>query len=227
MHRNWLTCGLFFCFMGLGSLAGLRVAAAEGIVQPQRTAPNRLSHVAQAISVTDTYTVHLGLMAKTTPFPQLTNPDLESASDPSWQQSSTNFGANLIVAQAQLPVPITAHTPVHVAWLGGAPNEQSRLAQRVTIGDEHTQVKLRFWYWIASAEPTCGDDTATAGIDGGAQWTAPLCVSQNTNGWREACIDADGYHGQTITVAVSATLDDSDNSNFFVDDIQFARTCSD
>jgi hypothetical protein len=139
-----------------------------------------------------------------------------------WSEASTNY-PNLIVNDTR----IKARSGTYYAWLGGANNETSQLSQAVTVQADAPY--LRLYYMSASAE-SCGNryDTAQITING---TTVPngdleLCTSNAVNTWQAFTIDLSGAVGKTVTLAITATTDDSAISHLWIDDVGFVRTAT-
>lgn len=120
---------------------------------------------------------------------------------------------------------VKPHSGAWAAWLGGADDETSLIAQQVTR--PVSQPYLVYWVWIASADE-CGYDVGGVLIE----YDAPdedvvdsywLCSSTSTGGWVQRVVDMRKYAGKTVTVLILAGNDDSLNSNMFVDDVAFQQ----
>jgi uncharacterized protein YegJ (DUF2314 family) len=51
-----------------------------------------------------------------------------------------------------------------------------------------------------------------------------LCTTKAVNTWRAFTIDLTGSIGKTVTLAITATTDDSAVSHLWIDDVGFVRT---
>ena len=156
-----------------------------------------------------------------TPTPTATPPPMNvivngnfEAGPTGWQQYSSN-GWQLILSQANLPVP--PRSGAWAAWLGGDYDEASILSQVVTVPVSNST--LTYWLWIASAD-VCGYDVGGVVINEDdavdAYW---LCSDNNTGGWILRSVNLGAYAGQTVLMDFAAFTDDSLNSNMFLDDI--------
>ncbi len=137
-----------------------------------------------------------------------------------WTEASTNY-PNLIVNDTR----VKARSGAYYAWLGGADDETSRLSQSVSVKADAPY--LRVYYTLASRE-ACGNryDTAQISIDG---VTVPngdieLCAGKAVTTWQALTIDLTSSIGKTVTLAITATTDDSAVSHLWIDDIGFVRT---
>lgn len=169
--------------------------------------------------------IALPLILKQETVPALINSDFEQGPGVGWTEISSN-GAALIADFSVLPTSVQPHSGTRVAWLGGMPDEMSVLAQSVEIPAYSTELKLRYWYWLASEETNCSDDFAYVQMgDARVLNEHPLCRTTDTAGWVEACVDVAGMAGQTVSLQFEAQLDGSKNSNFFIDDVRLATDC--
>jgi hypothetical protein len=134
-----------------------------------------------------------------------------------WSEYSSN-GWSLITQAADISGGITPHSGQWAAWLGGLSDETSYIRKQVTVPSNAPY--LTYWHWIASAD-NCGYDFGGVGIDGYWYDKYDLCDDENTNGWVLHTVDLSAYAGQTISLNIAATTDDSNNSNLFVDDLLF------
>jgi uncharacterized repeat protein (TIGR01451 family) len=153
-----------------------------------------------------------------TPSPEnpIQNGDFEKGRDGSWIEYSAN-GFDLIVRMPLGGVP--PHSGKWEAWLGGADNEICSITQQVTVPS--VNAKLSFWHWIGSEEDTCGNDIGQVLIDGVDIDTFDLCENTGTSGWVKHITDMSGYAGQSVSLQIRAETDDSQNSNWFIDDVAF------
>jgi hypothetical protein len=154
--------------------------------------------------------VYLPLMTR--PALGLANGNFE-AGPANWSVAATHGQP---VIRTTFPGSVTPHGGAYAAWLGGAPNATTEIAQTVTIQGGNT--RLTYWDRIASAD-VCGYDFGRVLVNGMAVETVQLCSSANTGGWRQWAVDLSGYAGQTVTLTFRATTDGSLNSNWFVDDV--------
>ena len=143
------------------------------------------------------------------------NGDFEAGGDGSWTEYSSN-GYDLIV-QGFSPTAVTPHSGDWGVWLGGAPDEVSTLSQSFTVPSGNPT--LTYWIWLASQETICGNDTGEIRVNGTAKEAFDLCQSTNTGQWVQHTVDLSSYAGMTVTLEFNATLNSSNNSNFFLDDV--------
>lgn len=141
------------------------------------------------------------------------NPNFESGRNVGWTENST--GGYDIVVNSGMPIPPRSGS--WIAWLGGAYDEVSTITQQVSLpGSPNT---LSFYYWIGSAETSCGSDIARVYIGGSIVWQKNLCSNENTNAWVEGTANLSAYAGQSVSVQFYAQTNSTLNSNFFVDDV--------
>lgn len=175
--------------------------------------------------------IALPLIIKQSALPVIANGGFEEVPNLDWAEASSNNAA-LIADFSLLPNSVQPHGGLYVSWLGGLPDEGSVLAQTVDIPANVGQLKLRYWYWIASEETNCTDDLAfvlAQSASTGAESTLgahPLCRAHATGGWVRACVDVGEWSGHTTRFQFVAVLDGSRNSNFFLDDVSLASSCA-
>lgn len=158
--------------------------------------------------------------------PDFQNNGFEDGPRVYWQESTKATPGILIFAQDTLPPPIAPHAGAYVAWLGGTANEVSILeSPALAIPPTFDVFTLRYRQWIASAESNCGLDKAivrVTRVDSGvaAQLVdLDLCTAGNTGQWQEGCVDIQGQANQRLTFAFVAELNDTQNSNWFLDEM--------
>lgn len=114
-----------------------------------------------------------------------------------------------------------ARSGVWKAWLGGANGELSEIRQTVAIPAGASPL-LSYWYWADSSD-WCGYDYGYVNlIVNGVTIQLrryALCSDNNTNGWVQQTLVLTGYGGQSVTLALRATTDDSYSSSFQLDDL--------
>jgi hypothetical protein len=196
LPKLWLMRFLGLTVFAVGALAGLRPGgAALADSGGPEGAPVTL--------------IYLPLLTR--PAMGLANGDFESG-PAGWSVTATH---GLPVIRTSFPGSVTPHGGAYAAWLGGAPNATTEIAQSVTIRSGNAT--LTYWDRIASSD-VCGYDFGRVLVNGTAVETLDLCSSANTSGWRQRAVDLGGYAGQTVTLAYRATTDGSLNSNWFIDD---------
>lgn len=167
-----------------------------------------------------TSTIYLPLVSKAAPNP-VRNPGFEAGRDGSWDEYSSEGYDLIMVPPEDAFVP---HSGSWGAWLGGADNETSILTQTdISLAGVRY---LHFWYWIASNEDPCSNDLATVSVNGNPVATYGLCMNNGTDGWVQAVVDLNAYAGVSITLAFEVTTNDSENSNFFLDDVSITNSAS-
>ncbi len=162
----------------------------------------------------------------TPPVPTIVNGNFEAGPHVGWTETSDNF-PTLLVTGPSLPSPVKPRSPVYVAWLGGRSNEHADLAQTVAIPGGYPTLQLRYFYWSASLETTCAEnsDVAYLKVNNEIRRTFILCKSNDTNRWREEFIPVAQYANQTVTLHFDLQLDSAQNSNFFIDDVALCVDC--
>lgn len=166
-----------------------------------------------------------------TPLPTLLNADFDLG-HVAWTESSTNFPGELLTMGDGIITP-TAHSGAWLAWLGGIENEVSDLSQQLTVPNGTGPFYLYFRYQIASDETNCSQstpsDTLTLRINNTQVDGIVVCNSFNTGAnWIEFSFvpDLSAYAGQTITLHIRVTIDNTANttSSVYLDSLHFSST---
>ena len=151
-------------------------------------------------------------------FTRVTNGDFEAGNN-DWTESSTNY-PNIIMNDAR----IKARSGKYYAWLGGNDNETSLLSQSITVQSDAPYLRL---YYMLSSKEKCGNryDTAQIAIDGVIvpNGNLELCARNTAVTWKPLTIDLTSQVGQTVTLSVTTTTDESIVSSLWIDDIGFVR----
>jgi hypothetical protein len=153
----------------------------------------------------------------------IANCDFESGSNGQWTEYSLNgFKIIYLCSDPSVCNDVTPHSGVYLAWLGGANNETSYLQQQVFISS--STPFLTYWQWIES-DDFCGSDYGTnydyvqVLINGTQVDKYDLCTGTSTVTWNSHNIDLTNYVGQSVTLQIRVTTDDTNISNFFLDDV--------
>lgn len=170
--------------------------------------------VPEAVQATLTQRVYLSLIGKNVGA-GVANGDFEAGAV-NWTAASTK-GRTLI--RTAFVGAVTPHSGQYAAWLGGAYSEQSTISQTNVLVPAGAPY-LAYWRWIASVD-YCGYDHGYVKVNGAAVETHNLCDATSTNGWVRQTLNLSAYAGQRVTLAFQATVDNSLNSNLFIDDIGF------
>ncbi len=117
---------------------------------------------------------------------------------------------------------VTPHTGSWAAWLGGADDELTTLGQ-LNLSVSSSAPYLTYWRWIASAD-YCGYDYGYVTVNLTNVETFDLCDDYDTDGWVKQVLDLSAFAGQAVSLTFQADLDDSLNSNLFIDDVAFQST---
>lgn len=145
---------------------------------------------------------------------QLVNGGFETGAD-GWQQSS--IGGHELISD------FYPHSGRWGAYLGGANNADDILSQQATLPATAISVTLTAWWAIATEEAGIGFDRLTASLHGpdGALlaelWTIDSSAMVNT--WDQIETDLTAYRGQTVRIQFRATTDDSNLTDFYLDDL--------
>ncbi|QJR15049.1 BACON domain-containing protein [Usitatibacter palustris] len=143
----------------------------------------------------------------------------------SWSQSATG-GAPLI-----FELPSQARTGAWVAFLGGYNSGTDTLSQQVTVPSGGTTT-LQFWYVIATEETTSTTvyDRMIVSVNNATTGArlATLATYSNLNRAttyaQSAALDLSAFAGQTVVLVFEATMDSSNLTAFFIDDITLTST---
>lgn len=166
------------------------------------------------------------------PVPALTNGDFDRG-PVAWSELTNNTAGRLIFRNGETSY--TAHSSDWFAWLGGAPNEETKVRQDLTTAlPTRYPIFLQFYYLSESAESDCSRDRAEVRVGKTGEsltkvWELGLC-NASTWAWQPVSpvsISLDALKGQLVTIEFTATLDGARNSNFLVDTVSFCTTAED
>jgi hypothetical protein len=149
--------------------------------------------------------------------PPLRNGNFDQRPDGSWNESSTN---NLpLIRTGESLAGVTPQSGEWAAWLGGADNEISTLAQFILIPEKATS--LNFYIFLASYEGSgnCEKDFAFVRLGSNLLKTFHLCEATNTEEWIFEQIDISAFRGQSLNLSFQVVNDSSEWSNFFLDTV--------
>ncbi len=109
------------------------------------------------------------------------------------------------------------------AYLGGVNNADDRISQRITLPADAASITLRAWWYLATAETAGAFDTMTVWLlREDFQPLAQLAQVDNTypvGVWDQIVADLSSYAGQTVIVQFAGRTDESNISDFYVDDV--------
>lgn len=182
---------------------------------------------------------YLPIVTRPVRLPQLNNGgfELQDLANVVWQESIDGQPANtdtrLIVTSSDV-LNWSAHTGDGLAWLGGfndaaVVSEISQIVQVESYAD--AGISFEFWYAIGSNETDCNTDpdngvgdVAELIVDGNKVWSEPLCI-ETVEDWTFKKTDLGEVlasdSGRPVPVIFRVTQDNSQNSNFFLDDVRF------
>ena len=159
----------------------------------------------------------------TLPCSGIRNCDFESGRNGDWTEHSA-FADLYIIYQCSDPLNCTVndippHSGSYLAWLGGADEEIAYIEQKQILLAPSAPY-LVYWQWIES-EDFCGYnyDYAEVLINGAQVDKYDLCTDTSTVTWVPHHIDLINYAGQSVTLQIRVTTDDSNISNLYIDDI--------
>jgi hypothetical protein len=150
----------------------------------------------------------------------------------SWVTTST-IASGILDDTPTIPTPNPTHTGAWKALLGGYNSIQESLYQTVTVPAGTARLQIGFWRYITTQEPSAfindrldiqirdasGAILETtyilwdADANTGTSWTQHVLTPTNT------------YAGQTVRLVFFATIDDTDPTSFFVDDVTIQTSC--
>jgi hypothetical protein len=130
-------------------------------------------------------------------------------------------------------LPVTPTSGVWAAWLGGFDNANETLRQDFLVPINTGTAQIRYWVWIAGAEPggTPYDHVYVRLRDANGAQTHFIDDIDNT--WnRGVWIDRwlglyglDQYVGQTLRLSFEAVTDNNRPTHFVVDDVRLTMQC--
>ena len=169
------------------------------------------------------YDVYLPLIASGfSPLPAIQNGDFEHGNNGDWTVSSS--AEYSIDPGGRLPSWLDPHSGSWLAWMGGVPEEDSRISQEVTL-PAGGPVYLRYYYQVDSTDQvSCIRDWMYFLVGTTQLASMGLCEAVNTPSWMPGTVDISAYAGQTITVTFQVTTSQTgDGSSFFIDDVSLVR----
>lgn len=109
------------------------------------------------------------------------------------------------------------------AYLGGVNNADDRISQRITLPADASSITLQAWWYLATAETAGVFDTMTVWLlREDLQPLAQLAQVDNTypvGVWDQLVADLSGYAGRTVILQFAGRTDESNISDFYVDDV--------
>ena len=131
----------------------------------------------------------------------------------------TEFSSRGFAVIMQGPDGYKPRSGQYLAWLGGANNDVSKLAQTFTVPASHPFLSL--YLMTYSDEVKCFYDRATFLIDDQTVAYANLCREYNFYPWVRGYVNLDGFAGKQITFSVRVETDGTLPSSLFLDDLTF------
>ena len=160
----------------------------------------------------------------------LLNSDFDSGAV-NWIESGAGYPIVLSTSDPTYPIPVTPHSGVYAAWLGGVDGATRHIRQDVAVPAGATNVEVVGMRWIATEETSLITDwdtyTVTIRNTGGTvlETVASLGNTDAADAWISWGGPVSGsYAGQTIRVQVESTQDSIDNTNFFTDTVVLRAT---
>ena len=139
-----------------------------------------------------------------------------------WDQYSL-MEFDLIVDSSFPDLEAPPHSGSWLAWLGGYPEEVAVLTQRILIPAERSI--LHYWIWIGSVD-ICAYDQFLIYVDTDLVHEELLCYDNNTNGWVHRTLDLSAYANLTVDLKFAIGVDETFNSNVFLDDISIEASAT-
>jgi hypothetical protein len=168
------------------------------------------------------YDLYLPIIASGfSPLPAIQNGDFELGDNGDWTVYSSG---DYFLIQNEL-LPLAPHSGDWLAWMGGVPDEDSRISQGVTL-PTGGPVYLRYYYQVDSSDlASCTRDWMYFLVGTTQLASLGLCDATTTVSWVPGTVNLSAYAGQTITVTfqVSTSLAGM-GSSFFVDDVSLVRS---
>ena len=148
---------------------------------------------------------------------QLDNYRFEDGPDEGWGQAPEALIYN---REGKYPFPRDGN---YVAWLGGAPSQTNELSQTLKLPTDYVSLGLTYLYLIDSAENSPSNDKAEVritadGVDSIVE--RPPLTRGNSLGWQRHVIYLAAFKGKETTFTFWTELNDTLNSNFFVDKVE-------
>jgi len=139
-----------------------------------------------------------------------------------WQQQSA-LGYSLISDA-------NARTGGLGAYLAGVNNADDRLSQQVTL-PAGASVTLRLWWYMSTTETAGVWDHLVVALlrpDGSLMTTiASIDNTASAHLWQELAVDLSPYAGQTVVLRFTATTDQANTTDFYVDDVSLVACTAD
>jgi hypothetical protein len=150
------------------------------------------------------------------------NCGFEAGSGVGWTEYSSN-GFHLI-SDCSDPLncnDIPPRTGNYLAWLGAAEKQGiadvSYIQQKISIPSSAPY--LVYWQWIESEDPCLGCDYVEVLINNVVVEKYDLYTGMSTVEWVQHNIDLSHYLGQSVTLKIRVSTDDSNISNLYLDDV--------
>jgi hypothetical protein len=170
------------------------------------------------------YDLYMPLIANGfSPLPPIQNGDFEQGDNGDWTvYSSADYS---VIQEEYLPPWLDPHSGSWLAWMGGVPDEDSRISQGITL-PSGGPVYLRYYYQVDSSDQvSCTRDWMVFLVGTTQLASMGLCEAANTLSWTPGTVDLSVYAGQAITVTFQVTTSlIGEGSSFFIDDVSLARS---
>ena len=157
------------------------------------------------------------------PLPAIQNGDFELGDNGDWTVYSSS--GYYLIQEENLPPGLDPRSGTWLAWLGGVPNEDSRISRGLTL-PAGGPVYLRYYYQVDSSDQvSCTRDWMVFLVGTTQLASMGLCEAANTLSWTPGTVNLSAYAGQVITVTFQVTTSLTGvGSSFFIDDVSLVRT---
>lgn len=109
------------------------------------------------------------------------------------------------------------------AYLGGVNDADDRISQQITLPHGVASITLRAWWYLATAETAGAFDTLTVWLlrpdNMPLAQVARVDNSYPVGAWAEIVVNLNAYAGQTVVLQFAGLTDESNISDFYVDDV--------
>jgi len=117
-----------------------------------------------------------------------------------------------------------AHTGSQSAYLAGMNNANDLLLTKLTLPAAQQSLSLNFWWKVNSEDTRDLNDLLSVQVADGAgkgrQTLLTLGSDRASNRWHQSTLDLSSFTGQTIQLQFAAKTDETNITDFFVDDVE-------
>ncbi|MFX0098146.1 MAG: hypothetical protein ACFFCS_01095 [Candidatus Hodarchaeota archaeon] len=150
-----------------------------------------------------------------TPTERLVNGGFESGVGIGWIQTDGSYNITMHSTEVNMEV----RTGSWGAWHGGVTDYTDSHYQQVSISPNATVATFSYYYLIETTESGgLPYDYLDLYVNGNF-FLSYSNLDDTASSWYYASIDLSSYIGQTILITFMSSNDNSDNTNFFIDDV--------